>query len=303
MPPVGFSYREVLDDLPGGLRAAYSPDLGYAVVQSDVARVAAEAAGLLPEIGIGLEALEGGLPEPGGTWGFSGAWEMLAKLHSMLPEHEEEFGRSFITGVKAGSRMTPERWGAMRKLRSEINEWCADVFDRYDILLTPTVPYDAPPARGPFAAETEGPVMVETNKSLGEALAACAGGATYAAWDAAARAAWLERVKFAASPGQVLQCLLLLETRVAQDWVNQWWWLTPRPNAALRVATTAAAGARLYAFDRALKYEMCSRPRREKRHRGKGRKRHRKAPGGGGGVKVKIKIAPKKKRGRKKKKK
>ena len=156
LPPVGFSYREVLDDLPGGLRAAYSPDLGYAVVQSDVARVAAEAAGLLPEIGIGLEALEGGLPEPGGTWGFSGAWEMLAKLHSMLPEHEEEFGRSFITGVKAGSRMTPERWGAMRKLRSEINDWCAEVFDRYDILLTPTVPYDAPPARGPFAAETEG---------------------------------------------------------------------------------------------------------------------------------------------------
>ena len=72
--------------------------------------------------------------------------------------------------------------------------------------------------------------------SLAAALeAACAGGATYAGWEAAARGAWLERVKFAASPGQVLQCLLLLETRVAQDWVNQWWWLTPRPNAALRV--------------------------------------------------------------------
>merc|ERR1712034_97368 len=44
----------------------------------------------------------------------------------------------------------------MRRLRSAINSWCADFFERYDILLTPTVPYDAPPARGPFLAELEG---------------------------------------------------------------------------------------------------------------------------------------------------
>ena len=156
LPAQDLSYRAVLDDLPDGLRAAYSPDLGYAVVQSDVAEIAEAAAGLLPEMGISLEALDTGLPEPGGAWGMSGAWEMLAQLHTLLPEHEEEFGRSFIGGVKAGSRMTPERWGQMRRLRSEINRFCADVFERYDVLLTPTVPYDAPPARGPFLAELEG---------------------------------------------------------------------------------------------------------------------------------------------------
>ena len=32
-----------------------------------------------------------------------------------------------------------------------------------------------------------------------------------------------------------LKSLLLLETRVAQDWLDQWWWLTPRPGAALRL--------------------------------------------------------------------
>ena len=52
--------------------------------------------------------------------------------------------------------MTPERWGQMRELRSLTNDWLADFFERYDILLTPTVPYDPPPARGPFLAELEG---------------------------------------------------------------------------------------------------------------------------------------------------
>ena len=156
LPAVGFSYRECLDDLPSGLRAAFSPDLGYAVVQSDVAEVVENAAALLPELGIPLDRVEGGPPEPGGAWGLSGSWELLAELHSLLPEQEEDFGRSFIQGVKAGSRMNPERWGNMRRLRSAINSWCADFFERYDILLTPTVPYDAPPARGPFLAELEG---------------------------------------------------------------------------------------------------------------------------------------------------
>ena len=38
----------------------------------------------------------------------------------------------------------------------QLNEWCAGVFDEVDFLLTPTVPYDPPPARGPFPDETEG---------------------------------------------------------------------------------------------------------------------------------------------------
>jgi aspartyl-tRNA(Asn)/glutamyl-tRNA(Gln) amidotransferase subunit A len=52
--------------------------------------------------------------------------------------------------------MTPERWGAIAARRSELNAWCAELFDRVDLLLTPTVPYDPPPAGGPFPDETEG---------------------------------------------------------------------------------------------------------------------------------------------------
>jgi len=156
LPHPGLSYRDVLEDLPSGLRIGFSPDLGYGVVQSDVAKVVEEATRVFSELGHSVEPIEGGPPEPGTDWGMSGAFEMLSTIHQLLPERESDFGRAFIRGTKAGANMTAERWGAMRLRRSELNDWCAGFFDRYDLLLTPTVPYDAPPAAGPFADEIEG---------------------------------------------------------------------------------------------------------------------------------------------------
>ncbi|MBM4265260.1 MAG: hypothetical protein FJ144_01385 [Deltaproteobacteria bacterium] len=156
LPHPGISYRDTLRDLPRGLRIGYSPDLGYAVVQSDVATVAAKAAQAFAEMGHSVDEISDGPPEPGLDWGLLGAFEMLSRLDPLLPEREADFGRGFIQGVKAGARMTPGFWGEMRKRREELNRWCGRVFSQFDLLLTPTVPFDAPPARGPFPPETEG---------------------------------------------------------------------------------------------------------------------------------------------------
>jgi aspartyl-tRNA(Asn)/glutamyl-tRNA(Gln) amidotransferase subunit A len=156
LPHPGLSYRQILRDLPAGLRIGYAPDLGYAVVQSDVAEVAADAAQAFRELGHHVEPVVGGPPEPGWDWGFQGAFEMLSKLHPLLPEHEADFGRSFIAGVKAAEKMSADRWGSIRRRREELNRWCAEVFDRFDLLLTPTIPFDPHPAKGPFPAEVEG---------------------------------------------------------------------------------------------------------------------------------------------------
>ena len=34
--------------------------------------------------------------------------------------------------------------------------WVAEIFEEVDLLLTPTLPFDPPPAKGPFPRETEG---------------------------------------------------------------------------------------------------------------------------------------------------
>jgi aspartyl-tRNA(Asn)/glutamyl-tRNA(Gln) amidotransferase subunit A len=155
LPHPGLSYREVLGDLPRGLRIGYSPDFGYAVVQSDVAEVAYDAARVFAQ-DHRFEELTGGPPQLGRKWGMLGAFEGLGELEGLLPEHEHEFGRGFLSGMLAGRRMTPLFWAEIRREREKLNRWCEEVFERFDLVLTPTVPFDAPPARGPLTAETEG---------------------------------------------------------------------------------------------------------------------------------------------------
>lgn len=157
LPHPGFSYLECLArDLPEGLRIAYSPDLGHAVVQSDIAEAVYDAALVFEKLGHRVEPIEGGPPPLGQEWGLLGAFEMAAELHGMLPEHEESFGRGFLRGVKMGWDMTPEAFGAAERARMRLCGWVADLFESYDLLLTPTMPFDPPPAKGPFPRETEG---------------------------------------------------------------------------------------------------------------------------------------------------
>lgn len=156
LPHPGVSYRESLDGLPEGLRIAFSPDLGYGVVQQDVAEVVADAAVTFETLGHSVELLKEGPPELGRDWGMVGAFELLGRLEPHFAEREGDFGRAFLAGVKTAERMTPRRWAAAKQRREELNRWCAEVFERYDLLLTPTVPYDPPPAKGPYPSEIDG---------------------------------------------------------------------------------------------------------------------------------------------------
>jgi aspartyl-tRNA(Asn)/glutamyl-tRNA(Gln) amidotransferase subunit A len=156
LPHPGYSYRAVLQQLPEGLRIGFSPDLGYGVVQSDVADVVAEAAHVFEELGHTLELVRGGPPDMGWHWGIVNAFETAARLHELLPEHEADFGRAFLRGTKAGWKMTPEIWAKANRDRAALNTWCAETFERYDLLLTPTTISDPPPAKGPLPREVEG---------------------------------------------------------------------------------------------------------------------------------------------------
>ncbi len=167
LPHPGLSYLDaVRKPLPGKLRIGFSPDLGYAVVQPDVAAAVEEGAKLFEKIGHKVEEIQGGPPNATLEWSLMGAFEMAAELYPLLPEHESEFGRSFIAGIKAIQSITPEWWGEAAKKRARLNDWCAEIFDRYDLLVTPTVPYDPPPAKGPF------PDMIDGRKQAVAGVAA-----------------------------------------------------------------------------------------------------------------------------------
>jgi aspartyl-tRNA(Asn)/glutamyl-tRNA(Gln) amidotransferase subunit A len=157
LPHPGISYLDsVRQGLPGKRRIAYSPDLGYAVVQSDIAAAVEDNVKVFEKLGHTVERIKGGPPMLGRDWAVLGTFELASQLYELLPERERDFGRTFVTGVKMGWEMRPEGWGKAAKLRAQLNAWCVELFENYDLLVTPTVPYDAPPAGGPFPQETEG---------------------------------------------------------------------------------------------------------------------------------------------------
>jgi aspartyl-tRNA(Asn)/glutamyl-tRNA(Gln) amidotransferase subunit A len=157
LPHPGYSYLDrVCEPLAGPLRIGYSHDLGYAVVQGDVAAVVEDSVKVFETLGHTVEDVEGGPPFSGSEWGLLGSFEIASELHQMLPEHEEEFGRAFIAGVKYALNMSAEIWGEAARTRELVNAWCTETFARYDLLVTPTVPYDPPSARGPFPETTNG---------------------------------------------------------------------------------------------------------------------------------------------------
>ena len=82
---------------------------------------------------------------------------MAAQLDTALADREHLLGRGLLAGVELARReMNPAIFGQMAALRADIVRWAAEFFDRYDLLLTPTVPFDPYPAPGPYPTETEG---------------------------------------------------------------------------------------------------------------------------------------------------
>ena len=158
LPHPGFSYLErVRGQAPRGLRIAYSPDLGYAVVQSDVAAAVEDAVGVFRAQGHTVERIDGGPPEAGRAWGLLGAFLLASQLDSHLAGREDLIGRGLMAGIELARReMNATHFGQLAALRAAIVRWCASLFERYDLLLTPSVPFDPYAAPGPYPQETEG---------------------------------------------------------------------------------------------------------------------------------------------------
>jgi aspartyl-tRNA(Asn)/glutamyl-tRNA(Gln) amidotransferase subunit A len=157
LPHPGQSYVESLErQVERPLRIACSLDLGYAVVQSDIAAAVEDGFKVFEKLGHRLSPLRGGPPDVSAHWGLLNAFELAGHIAPLLPAREADFMKSLLEGIRMAEGITPSWWGEMSRQRSLVVGWCADLFASYDLLITPTVPYDPPPAKGPFPTETEG---------------------------------------------------------------------------------------------------------------------------------------------------
>ncbi|MEE8398525.1 MAG: amidase [Desulfobacterales bacterium] len=157
LPHPGISYQEVVGTpLSETLDIGFSPDLVYGVVQSDVAAAVEEGVKVFEKMGHRIQPIDSCPPLIDSDWNLLGAFDSAAGLLPHLPAREGDFQRAYIAGVKHNWDMSPERWAEAAVNRNGVSNWCAEIFSRCQLLITPTVPYDPPPPKGPFPQETEG---------------------------------------------------------------------------------------------------------------------------------------------------
>ena len=151
LPDPTASFADGLDETPRGLRVAYLPSLGYGHVAGDVRRVVDAAVGALASaLGVEVDAPAVHLTDVGLAWAFINSFQTYGRIASMIERHRDDFGRGFLKGVELGARLGPIDIARSQQERYRLNVEVADLFGRYDLLVTPTCPTTAFPAGGPM---------------------------------------------------------------------------------------------------------------------------------------------------------
>jgi aspartyl-tRNA(Asn)/glutamyl-tRNA(Gln) amidotransferase subunit A len=157
LPHPGSRYVDrIREALPDRLRIGFAADFGDLVVQSDVAAVVEDAARTFERLGHSLSRVPDGPPDMTVEWGLLSALDIGTQIEELVPERAPDFTQSMLRLVRASEELKGHFWHDFARKRAALAAWCADVFERFDLLLTPTVPYDPPPVRGPFPSELEG---------------------------------------------------------------------------------------------------------------------------------------------------
>ena len=156
LPSPEHSFLKCIEDIPTDLRIAFSPTLGYARVQKDVMSLAEKAVMSFEEMGHKIELWQGSLPDTGETWSKLINYELYSQLYKDLDKNREEMGKTLVSSLDQVKSFSIEDHIEAQKVRTELNQILGDLFERFDLLLTPTMPTEAFAAKGPPPAEIDG---------------------------------------------------------------------------------------------------------------------------------------------------
>ena len=143
-----------------GLRLAWSPDFGFADVEPEVLDVTARAGQVFEELGCYVEEVDLVLDPPYDTFGPLQAADSFARYVTYLESHGDQltdYARFFL---EIGSRVTAIEYARALGLVDRLKARFADLFEKYDLLLSPTACSPAPvdfEFPGPMSGKTAYP--------------------------------------------------------------------------------------------------------------------------------------------------
>jgi aspartyl-tRNA(Asn)/glutamyl-tRNA(Gln) amidotransferase subunit A len=137
-----------------GLRAAWSPTLGYAVIDPEVQRLTEAAVKRLPDLGWEIEQRDPGFPDPHQIADAFRHPGLAAALGGHLATERARMDPSLIALVESGQRLSAADVANALFQRQELWARMHQFFQGYDLLITPSV------AIPPFAAGAPAPTEV-----------------------------------------------------------------------------------------------------------------------------------------------
>ncbi len=146
------SYERAAEELPvEGLRARWSPDLGFARCDPEVRRLTQQAAEHLAEAaGLALDDEPVQLTDPVRTWLSAGAMDLWLDLEDgMWPAASDDLTRYARSVLEQTESYALPRFAEVVQRRQRLVAEVAGLFEDVDVLLTPATAVPAFPAEGP----------------------------------------------------------------------------------------------------------------------------------------------------------
>jgi Asp-tRNA(Asn)/Glu-tRNA(Gln) amidotransferase A subunit family amidase len=132
-----------------GLRAAWSPDFGYAAVDPEVRRLTAAAGARFADLGCEVDEVNVPWSDPS-EWA-SLLWDFQSAIRNLdrARQHPEWIEPSFWEQIDRGANASALDIGRAQLARTAFYEQARDFMDRFDLLLTPQMPCVAWPVDQP----------------------------------------------------------------------------------------------------------------------------------------------------------
>jgi len=159
LPPPSVRYSEAIESLDvRGLRVAWSVDLGFAIVDPEVAAITRAAAEVLVAAGeLRFVDAEVSFPESLDIYSKLGDLDTWIDLPDGLwPDRAHELDPQLVVGFEKGDRLTVRKFATTFTRRHALEAQLAALFDEIDVLITPTAAIPAFPAEGPMPREIDG---------------------------------------------------------------------------------------------------------------------------------------------------
>jgi len=150
------SFLMAMEQFPIKLRIAFSPDLGYARVQRDVMERVEEGVKSFEDMGHRVELWKGVFMDVGDTWSFLMNAELYGMLHQSLDRNRKDIGKTLVQSLDLAKGVSLREEIEAQKIRTRLNRLLWELFESYDLLLTPTMPTEAFSAGGPPPSEVDG---------------------------------------------------------------------------------------------------------------------------------------------------